>query len=135
MDKTLPDGYMQDAHGRLVPKDLVKEVDLLRDTLVMEIVSRANTVSKQLSEFKSKAMEDIQAFTELSVEKYGVKYGGRKGNLSLMSFDGEYRVVVAISDSLVFYERFAGRKISYRQNASEIGPRYKAELRVLINDA
>jgi hypothetical protein len=135
MDKTLPDGYMQDAHGRLVPKDLVKEVDLLRDTLVMEIVSRANTVSKQLSEFKSKAMEDIQAFTELSVEKYGVKYGGRKGNLSLMSFDGEYRVVVAISDSLVFDERLQAAKSLIDECIRDWTSDSKAELRVLINDA
>jgi len=135
MESKIPEGYMKDSQGRLVPKEMVKPIDLTRDELVKEIVNNALDLSKMLSEFKAKAMEDIQAFTELSVEKYGVKYGGRKGNLSLMSFDGEYRVVVAISDSLVFDERLQAAKSLIDECIRDWTSDSKAELRVLINDA
>jgi len=135
MKSKIPEGYMKDSQGRLVPKEMVKPIDLTRDELVKEIVNKALTLSKMLSEFKSKALEDIQAFTELSVEKYGVKYGGKKGNISLHSFDGEYRVMVAIADLLMFDERIKAAKLLIDECIRDWTSGSKAELRVLINDA
>lgn len=110
MDKVVPKGYMQDALGRLVPEECVKDVDKLRNDLVKEIVSKATDLSKLLADFKTKAMADIQAFVALSAEKYNIKLGGQKGNLSLHSFDGSYRIIVAIAETLVFDERLQAAK-------------------------
>ena len=101
----IPEGYMEDMKGRLVPLDRVDEIDQTRDSLVREIVENAQKTREVLKGFKTKAMEDTQAFVELSGEQYGIKLGGKKGNVTLHSYDGRYRLERAMSDYIVFDER------------------------------
>ena len=89
IDKTQ---YKQDAKGNLVPLANIKEIDLLRDELVQEIAAKARAVQDNLIAFKREAMDDIAAFVQLSADRYDVNVGGKKGNISLHSFDGAYRV-------------------------------------------
>jgi hypothetical protein len=96
---------MYDALGRFVPMRLIKEIDLERHNLVCEIAQKAIEESERLSRFKAAIMGDIGAFVELSAEKYGATFGGQKGNLTLMSFDGRYKIVRQIQEHLVFDER------------------------------
>lgn len=133
MVKTVPKGYMMDAHGRLVPEEVVKEIDKTRDSLVREIIAKANELSKTLAEFKEKAMGDIQAFVALSAEKYKVKLGEIKGNLSLQTYDGEYRLIVAIAETLTFDERLQAAKELIDGCIRDWASESKAEVRALIN--
>ncbi len=101
----IPEGHMRDTQGRLVPTEMVKEIDRDRDTLVREIVANALAQQTALLKFKTGAMGDIEAFIELSGEKYGAKVGGNKGNVTLSSFDGQYKVQRSVSEYIVFDER------------------------------
>ena len=58
----IPDGYRQDAQGRLVPEDQIKPVDQLRDDLVLSLVDRARELRDQLHDFKANAFSEIQEF-------------------------------------------------------------------------
>jgi hypothetical protein len=107
----IPEGYMMDHRGAFVPVEIVKDVDKMRDALVQEIVRGAVHMSEALSEFKRKAMEDVLAFVALAGEKYGVKMGGQKGNISLVSFDGKYKVLRSINEYVSFDERLEAAKI------------------------
>lgn len=97
--------YMTNSLGHLVPLDRVDEVDRLRDETVMDLVARARSLSGRLSEEKGRMLDDIDAFISLSGEKYGVKLGGEKGNVTLISFDGNFKVQRAMQDRIVFDER------------------------------
>lgn len=96
--------YCVNAAGNLVPKDQVRAFDQLRDQTVVAICERIKTLQQEMSEAKRQCMEDIDAFLELSAERYGVKLGGVIGNLSLTSYDGSQRVVRSIAKTLVFDE-------------------------------
>ncbi|WP_062626746.1 DUF3164 family protein [Ferriphaselus amnicola] len=133
--KPIPEGYMQDAKGALWPKDTVREIDLLRDDLVREIVSRAKAQSEALAQFKAGVFGDIESFIQLSGEKYGVKMGGIKGNVSLLSFDGRYKVQRAVAESLAFDERLQVAKELIDQCIHEWSQGSRSEIRALINDA
>lgn len=98
-------GYRADSYGRLVPEAKINALDLLRDDTVRRIVNHAQDVQATMAAFKKQAMDDIAAFMGIAADQYQVKLGGRKGNLSLVSFDGKYKVLVAVSDSLNFDER------------------------------
>ncbi|MBL4774464.1 MAG: DUF3164 family protein [Mariprofundus sp.] len=104
-DQTIPEGYKKDDKGRLIPVGMIKDIDMQRDELVQEIVSNAKALNDNITHFKIQTSGDIQAFLELSAEKYGIQLGGKKGNINLVSFDGKYKVTRAISDRLVFDER------------------------------
>lgn len=128
-------GYMTDAQGRLVPLEMVKEIDLERDALVREIVERALGLSKRLAEFKTQAMGDIGAFVELSAEKYGARVGGAKGNVQISTFDGEYKVRRDIAETLQFDERLQAAKALIDECLHEWTEGAGPEIRMLINDA
>ncbi len=107
---TPPTGYRTNAMGHLVPESQIKPIDLLRDELVSGIVKDARIQQQQLAVFKSEAMNKIADFVDLSAEEYGVNYGGAKGNVSLMSFDGKYKVLRAIGEHRMFDERIQAAK-------------------------
>lgn len=106
----IPYGFMVNAAGHLVPAGLISEIDKTRNDLVREIVSKATNLRSILVDFKAETMADIQAFVELSAEKYNVKLGGIKGNVTLCSFDGQYQVKLSQADMKMFDERLQAAK-------------------------
>lgn len=133
--KPIPAGYMQDAKGALWPVENIREIDRLRNDLVGEIVAKTRAQSEALAKFKATVFGDIEAFVQLSGEKYGVNMGGKKGNVSLLSFDGRYKVQRAVSESLVFDERLQIAKELVNQCIHLWSEGSRSEIRALINDA
>ena len=99
---TLPPGYWQDASGNLVPDSKVKDVDKVRHELVVNMCQQAQVLREQLAAFKLASMANVAAFVSMSMETYGVKSGGNKGNVTLTSYDGKYKLVRQMADRIVF---------------------------------
>ena len=131
----IPQGYKQDAKGRLIPVETIKPIDMARDQLVGEIVKKAQAVNKVLADFKTAVFADIGAFIELSAERYDAKLGGAKGNVTLVSFDGSYKVQRAIQDTLTFDEGLQAAKALIDECVHEWTEGARSEIRALINDA
>lgn len=131
----IPEGYVQDAHGRLVPVDLVKDVDKLRDQVLLELINEAVKINETLREFKARSFDNFLAFVDLSAEKYGKKHGGKKGNVGLTTFDGNYKVQLTIKEHQVFDERLAIAKDLIDDCINEWAKDSSSEIRMLINDA
>lgn len=132
---TIPEGYMEDPQGRLVPLTMVKDVDLARHELVLEVVGKARAVHEDLAKFQADVQADVAAFVQLSAEQYGVKIGGDKGNLSLVSFDGRYKVQRQVAETLAFDERLQAAKALVDECITEWTTGSRDEIRALINDA
>lgn len=126
---------MEDQLGRMVPVEQIREIDRERDALVTEIVGKARAVSAQIQQFKAGVMGDIQAFVDLSAERFEVKVGGSKGNISLLSYDGRYKVQRAIDEYIVFDERLQVAKALIDECIHAWSEGSRSEIRVLINDA
>jgi len=131
----IPAGYRQDAKGRLVPEEAISPIDQERDKLVNALVVAAKSLRVTLRHFRDNAHADIQAFAELSAEKYGAEIGGKKGNLTLVSFDGRYRVLRAIADVLTFDERLQAAKALLDKCLNRWAKDAGKELRALVADA
>lgn len=109
-ENTIPAGYWKDSRGVLTPESLVKPVDKERDALVHAIVARAVPLSQSLRDFKQDTFADIQALIDLSAEQYGATIGGKKGNVTLYTYDGRYKVQRAMQDRIAFDERIQAAK-------------------------
>jgi hypothetical protein len=131
----IPDGYMKDSKGRLTPVDLVKPIDKTRDDLINDVLGMWKAMLTSLIKFKTQIMGDIEAFVDLSAEQYGVHLGGKKGNISLVSFDGRKKLVVAIGESLAFDEQIHAAKALLDECAAEWTEGGPDEARAIINDA
>ena len=102
---TVPEGYRLNDKGHLIPLDKIKEIDKLRDETVINLVGQALSLQIQMRSIKEQFFDEFHNFVELSAQEYDTQIGGKKGNVSLMSFDGKYKVQIAIQDNLVFDER------------------------------
>lgn len=132
---TPPEGFLVDGKGRWVPITIVKDVDLARHEFVLEMIERAHKINALLTAFKRDAMNDIQAFIDLSAEKYGVAAGGAKGNVTLVSFDGRFMVARAIAETLTFDERLQAAKALVDECIREWSAGSPNEIRALIEHA
>ncbi|WP_018651996.1 DUF3164 family protein [Actinobacillus capsulatus] len=127
--------YWKDANGNLKPDNLVKEVDKVRDELVRNFAQKAIEQSTALAKFKRSVFDDVGAFISLSAEKYGVKIGGAKGNVSLFTYDGEYKMQLAVQDHIRFDERIHAAKALIDECLHDWSEGAKPELKALIEDA
>ncbi len=129
------DDFMEDAKGRLVPKSMVDEIDQERDSLVRELFTAAETLQKNMKEFKVRSMGDVSAFIDLSAEKYGVHLGGNKGNVSLISYDGTKKIQVAISEHISLDERLKAAKALIDECLTDWTEEGRDEIKVIVMDA
>lgn len=102
--------YLTNTQGHLVPIGLVPDIDKDRESLINEIFTNAIDLREQMTTFKNAAMGDVHAFVELAAEKYGAKVGGKKGNISLLNFDGTKKIQIQIAEHLHFDERLIAAK-------------------------
>lgn len=135
MKNEVPEGYMRNSKGGLDPIELVKEIDIKRNELVMGIVTQAAEASKHLADIKQKFMQDIESFVRVSEKKYGIKKGGAKGNMTFLSYDGKYKVVVAINENVVFDERLQIAKQLIDECIQTWAEGSLPEIKALVQDA
>ncbi|MDF1622497.1 MAG: DUF3164 family protein [Pseudohongiella nitratireducens] len=131
----IPAGYRKNARGDLIQESTIKPIDLARDELVLEIVEKARKLSAELARLKAEFFGDIEAFVQMSAEQYDVNLGGKKGNLSLLSFDGQYKVIRANADNIVFDERLYAAKELIDQCLRDWSKDAHPGLLAMVNDA
>lgn len=131
----IPVGFWQDAQGRLVHESMIKPIDVERDRLVRDLVQRADKINSELTTFKAGAFGDIEAFVELSAEQYAVKLGGKKGNVTLYSFDGRFKIQRAVQESIAFDERLQAARALIDECLRDWTEGARPEVATLANDA
>lgn len=129
------EGYMENAQGHQVPLAQVQEIDKARHELVMEKVAKAKAMRKDLASLKAEIMDDVGAFIQLSAEKYEVKVGGNKGNVTLLSFDGRYKIVRQMAENITFDERLQAAKALIDECLRDWTKDARSEIQALIDQA
>lgn len=135
MTNPIPDGYWQDANGNLVPESKVKDIDKLRDQVVRELCVSAKQQQHGLRTFKINAMQEVATLIITSMEQYGVKSGGIKGNVTLLSFDGRYKLQRQMADHIAFGEQLQAAKALIDQCVTRWSEGANANLQTIVMDA
>lgn len=128
--------FLEDAQGRLVPIAAIKPIDLKRHEAVSAIMAETFKERDRLIEFKKRIWIEVQDFLTASAKESGAKkFGGAKGNVTLTSFDGKFKVMVAVNDTIQFNEKLQVAKqlidkciASWSEGANE-------NLRAIVDDA
>lgn len=129
------EGYMENAQGHQVPLAQVQEIDKARHELVMEKVSKVKSMHELLAKLKAELMADVGAFVQLSAEKYGAKVGGDKGNVTLLSFDGKYKIARQVAEHITFDERLQAAKALIDDCLRDWTKDARSEIQALIDQA
>jgi Protein of unknown function (DUF3164) len=134
-EKSIPSGYWEDANGALIPTSKIKPIDKDRHHVVSELVEQAKAESSRLMAFKTTAMQHVNDFIERSLQAYDVKHGGRKGNVTLMSFDGRYKIIRQMQESIAFDERLQAAKALIDECIQGWSKGSNVNIKVLVNSA
>jgi hypothetical protein len=127
--------FMNDARGRLVPVETIKPADKLMDQAVRKIIAFARDLSGQIGRFRGHTFEDVNTLLSLIAEQYGAKLGGRKGNVTLTSFDGCLKVQVQVAEQLTFGPELQAAKKLIDSCLVEWGAESRPELRAVVERA
>jgi hypothetical protein len=127
--------YMRDAKGALVPVAMIKAQDQLQDEVVRKIMGYAIALSDQVARFKAHTFEDIGGFEALLAQEYDTTIGGAKGNKTLMSFDGLFKVTVQVADNIVFGPELQIAKALVDECLNEWSEGARDEIRAIVTRA
>lgn len=133
-DQKIPAGYIEDAQGRLVRAETVPPQDMMRDELVRGIVGGAKFRAANLKAWRAQVLGDVQAFATLVAEKYGAKLG-RGAGLTLNSYDGRFRVVIAKDDKVTFNEQLAAAKALIWECVEKWTDGSRSEIKAIVSAA
>ncbi|MBB4819272.1 hypothetical protein HNP29_002662 [Pseudomonas alcaligenes] len=131
----IPLGFVMNAVGHLVPEHQVREHDKLRDGVARELAEEAVHLSAALAKFKSKALGDIDDLIAICAEKYGVTLGGKKGNASITTYDGAFKVERCVADRIAFTEEILAAKELIDKCIRKWSVGANQHLRVLVDRA
>jgi len=132
---SIPNGYKQNSVGHLVPIDKIGELELMKDELVTGIIHQALNLQGMMMAVKTQSLADIAAFMTLAAEKYDTTLGGEKGNLQLLSFDGKYKIIIAIDDNQTFDEKLTIAKKLIDECILDWTSDSNANVQAIIQDA
>lgn len=127
--------WMVDTKGRQVPLDAVKPAHLLEDEAVREIMAEAVGLNAQLAAFKESALGKVAGLLAVFDQEYGVTRGGTKGNVTLTSYDGTKKVVLAIADQVTFGPELQSAKTLVDECLNEWSADSRPELQAIVQRA
>ena len=96
----VPDGYLKDGKGNLVAIANIKQTDLIKDEFVRKAIDKALEMQETLAEFKQSFMAEADDFIELLAQEHGVNLGGKKGNVTLRTFDSQLKVTLQTQERI-----------------------------------
>jgi hypothetical protein len=131
----IPEGFMQNALGHLVPVDQIRDADLLRDRTVRDLAAAAIELNRALSAFKTRALADITDLVRIAGERYGIELGGKKGNLQVSSYDGRYKVTRQVAERIAFTEELEAAKALVNACITRWSQGADPHIRVLVDRA
>lgn len=131
----IPEGYVMNVKGHLVPQSSVKEIDKLRDDVVKKMVEKSKELNQVMRDTKEVMFSEFENFVDVSAQEYDTKIGGEKGNTSLFSYDGQFKVQLAVNDNIVFDERLQVAKSLIDECLNEWTADSNDNIKALIGNA
>lgn len=127
---------LEDERGAFVPVTQVSEVDLLEDELVRKLHDFAVPLSAELARFKAKSFGDIEAFLDLLAQEHKVeRRRGKKGNLTLFTFDRRCKVEIKSSERISFGPQLQMAKAKIDECLLKWGASADPRLQAVVNSA
>jgi RecJ-like exonuclease len=100
----IPEGYIADARGRLVPLEALTEQDKRRDALVKGLVAEALELEELIATKRASMQARVDEYLDWLKGVKKVKRENWKGNVQLDSYDGTLRIDRRVTEVISFNE-------------------------------
>lgn len=127
--------YWRNAEGALVPVEAIRPADLLEDETVRKIIGFAKPLSAEITRFWQHTRKDIGDFVDLMLQHYKTTRGGKKGNITLVSFDGMLKVELRVTKQIEFGADLQAAKVLTDECLAGWSQGSGAEIRTIVHTA
>lgn len=100
-------GFWLDGKGDATHPDNVRAADKIKDEMIEKLCNEAMHLSDEISAFKKKSNEQVEAYFAILLQDYGINAKAKsvKGNITIENFSSTFKVALSVSDNLQFDER------------------------------
>lgn len=133
-----PPGYRTNARGDLIREANIPEIDLDMDRVVRRIHDFGAALSAEMWRYRAHTLDDIYAYLDRVVEQYHAaqrRAGARRGNVTLTSYDGLRRVVLAQAEVIDVGPEIHAAQAIIEECIDDWASRSRLELRALVEGA
>lgn len=127
--------HYRDARGTLVPAELVKAQHKLEDETVRKVFGYAAELSAQIGRFKQHTFDDVDGLLGVLAQEYSDARGGVKGNVTLNSYDGLFKVQVAVGETIHFGPELQNCRNLIDTCLADWSSDARPEIRVIVQQA
>jgi len=128
--------YYVAANGALVPEEIVKEQDKLRDDLVNASAEKILELRMTMIETKAEIIEERNHFLDLISTKYGAKSSfATSGNLTISNYDGSLRLQFNRNEKMSFNEGINIAKIMIDEYLDDLTKNSNSDIKTIVSSA
>jgi len=92
MIPTASDGKLEDQHGNSIKVENIKDHEKDSNNFVVQSILACARVSDTLSQLRSELESEFDGHVKSLFEQYNKKMGGKKGNVTVFSFDRKLKL-------------------------------------------
>jgi hypothetical protein len=133
--RTPPEGCWTDRDGRYVPVEDVAAYEQLREQYLAPLVHKHLELYLAIASLKAQFLEGIDTLIQLCWEEYGVKFGGKKHNVTLYTFDGLFKVERSYQNRSRYDERIGAAEALIQEMLEDLKGVVPDDARKLISAA
>ncbi len=125
--------YWRDEEGAMLPERLIKPGKLVEDLFVRTVAAGALATHGTLGRLKAMSFSEAAALIDALASQYGVKVGGKVGNVSFFSYDRAWKVQISVQERLAVNANIEAAKAALNEWLAEAEA--SDEVRALVNAA
>jgi hypothetical protein len=103
-------GYRENARGQLVRESGMTEIEKLGDELTGSIAAEWLDLQARTRALKRRIFAEMAALAEVAASQHKVTLGGDKGNMTIRTYNGKFKVERSAQEFLVFDENVMAAK-------------------------
>ncbi|KZL19049.1 DUF3164 family protein [Pseudovibrio sp. Ad37] len=98
----IPEGCWKNAKGHFIPLSVITIPKQLESELVERLCTQAKDAHRTMKVLKANSISEVDSFRDLLAAQFELSRGGEKGNLTLHSYDGAFKIVKQCSEHIGF---------------------------------
>lgn len=130
----LPD-VLVSPFGNEVPTSRIRDDILFRHQTANALVEAALGLNAELRARKEQFFADVDAFIDLTLERYNARLGGRRGGVVIANFSETMKVEVSTADYLRVNEAITAAQALMNEVLDDVGEGANDDVRALLANA
>ena len=130
----LPD-HLENSYGQMIPTARIRDDIVFRHQTATALIAGARGLHEFMRTRKEQFFDDVDAFIDLTLERYKARLGGRRGGIVITNFNETMKVEVSTADYLRVNEAITAAQALMNEVLDDVGEGANDDVRALLANA